>query len=585
VSDGKYAVDGEDAVNGGDAINGEDAVDDGEDAVVGEDAVDINGAVDDGKDAVDGEDAVNGGDAINGEDAVDDGEDAVVGEDAVDINGAVDDGKDAVDGEDAVNGGDAMNGEDAVDDGEDAVVGEDAVDINGAVDNGEDAMSDSDAHNCMQPRKARSYDRTMVCFYCDKTIKLNMPRHLRRVHGNEPDVARLLACRDAEEQKLGFARITNRGNFKHNCTVIETGEGDLIVGRQPTKTLTLSDKIQSYLPCVHCCVMFLKHDLWRHAQNCRFKPSADDTNPSNVVVLSRMMLRGAVQIRNSTTVNQGFKNEVLKGMRNDDITTVVLGDEIILKYGQSLHQRLGKNRAHDISQRMRQLGRLVTQINSLQNEGSRETKVSLSECLSGSMFDTVVQATCVMSVPSNSALGRPLFNNPSIGLKLGHALVKCAEVKKGIGIRQDDDNTIKEADAFLSLHKSEWTSSVSAHSLATFKFRKYNKPTELPSVSDLLKLKAYQETKMQKLTDSILLQPSYGSWRELCEVVFTRLVIFNRRRSGETAKLNLSAYENRPRWEEVATDEIKTSLTALEKQLLKRYTTVSFLVFFIFIPL
>jgi len=87
-------------------------------------------------------------------------------------------------------------------------------------------------------------------------------------------------------------------------------------------------------------------------------------------------------------------------MRNDEITEVALGDEIILKYDQGLHQRLSKTRAHDISQRIRQLGRLITQINSLQTEGSRETEVSLSECLSGSMFDTVVQETCLLSVPS-----------------------------------------------------------------------------------------------------------------------------------------------------------------------------------------
>ena len=98
------------------------------------------------------------------------------------------------------------------------------------------------------------------------------------------------------------------------------------------------------------------------------------------------------------------------------------------------------------------------------------------------MFDNVVEATSSLSLPSTSALGRPVFSNPSIGLKLGHALVKCAEIKKGLGIRQDDNGAIKDVDAFLSFHESEWTSSVSAHSLATFKhWSKYNNPIELPS--------------------------------------------------------------------------------------------------------
>ena len=437
---------------------------------------------------------------------------------------------------------------------------------------GEDANNDGDAgdlDNSTEPRKARSYDRTMVCFYCDKVIKLNMPRHLKRVHSDEADVARLLACSSAEEKKLGFARLTNRGNFKHNCNVIESGQGDLIVGRQSTKPMTLSQKIQSYLPCIYCCVLYMKHDLWRHAQKCRFR-CPDDMTCNSILIHSRMMLRGAVDIK--LDVNDKFKADVLQGMRNDCITKIVLGDAIILKYGQHLHQRLGRNRAHDISQRMRQLARLIKEMNS--GRPDEDPEVSLSECLSGSMFDNVVEATSFLSVPSTSTLGRPMFSNPSIGLKLGHALVKCAEIKKGLGIRQDDNGTIKEADAFLSQHKSEWTSSVSAHSLATFKHRKYNNPIQLPSVADLLKLKSYQESRMRKLADKLALQPSYSSWRELCEVVFTRVVIFNRRRSGEMAKLALPAYQNRPRWEEVASDEIKASLTALEKQLLKRYVPV-----------
>jgi len=62
-----------------------------------------------------------------------------------------------------------------------------------------------------------------------------------------------------------------------------------------------------------------------------------------------------------------------------------------------------------------------------------------------------------------------------------------------------------------SSQNEEWMASVSAHSLANFKHRKYNTPTDLTSVSDLLKLKAYQETKMPNLTNEQLLQPSHVS--------------------------------------------------------------------------
>jgi len=47
---------------------------------------------------------------------------------------------------------------------------------------------------------------------------------------------------------------------------MESGEGELIVGREANKEMTLREKIDAYLPCAYCCVMYLKHDLWRHAR-------------------------------------------------------------------------------------------------------------------------------------------------------------------------------------------------------------------------------------------------------------------------------------------------------------------------------
>ena len=51
--------------------------------------------------------------------------------------------------------------------------------------------------------------------------------------------------------------------------------------------------------------------------------------------------------------------------------------------------------------------------------------------------------------------------------------------------------------------------------------------------------------------------------------MYTRFVIFNKRRCGETARLLLTAFSNRPRWEQVAVDQIVNSLEPLEWNLLQ----------------
>jgi len=72
------------------------------------------------------------------------------------------------------------------------------------------------------------------------------------------------------------------------------------------------------------------------------------------------------------------------------------------------------------------------------------------------------------------------------------------------------------------------------------------------------------------LTEKLNASPCTSVWRLLSEHVFTRLVIFNKRRGGETAKLLQSAYTNRPMWQEVACDTIVDSLVPLERKLMQR---------------
>ena len=83
------------------------------------------------------------------------------------------------------------------------------------------------------------------------------------------------------------------------------------------------------------------------------------------------------------------------------------------------------------------------------------------------MFDNIVIATRSMCGIYDDSSGRPLFRNPSLGLKLGHNLAKCAALKKGVALRAADWVSVEEANNFLSLHNSEWTSRISSVSLIT----------------------------------------------------------------------------------------------------------------------
>ena len=101
------------------------------------------------------------------------------------------------------------------------------------------------------------------------------------------------------------------------------------------------------------------------------------------------------------------------------------------------------------------------------------------------------------------------------------------------------------------------------------KRRKDQTVEQLPETEDLVKLKNFQanviEQAMSHLTDS----PIYTTWRCLAQNVLARLIIFNKRRPGEVARLTLATYKGRPNWKESGHSEITASLQPLEKQLLK----------------
>ena len=165
--------------------------------------------------------------------------------------------------------------------------------------------------------------------------------------------------------------------------------------------------------------------------------------------------------------------------------------------------------------------------------------------------------------------GRYFFRIPSYAIRVGHSLTKCAKVKISKAIRENNDQTRQDAEAFQALFQSDWTDRISSLALASLKQAKYNKPEFLPVTEDLVSLGKYLRESMSQLTNDGV--PTYNEWRDLLEKTMVHLVVFNKRRANEVAKLLVTSFTNRPTWQESWNEEVSASLSALEKQLCARY--------------
>ena len=404
----------------------------------------------------------------------------------------------------------------------------------------------------------------LACLYCGKTFKHRISEHLQIMHANESEVAKAFA-KKGKERKKGILLVKNKGSFRYNTEVLKENRPGLqiIVVRRPNNRLI---KNEDFLPCIYCFGFYQKADLWRHSNNCTFKAGKDALPRSSVQAQSRILLNSAVLPDEDKYAGQILLQTL--GTVQDEIGKAIVNDKLLIRFGNVLLNKLGIRRKHDISQRLRQLGRLKIQYNH-DNEGLNKVD-QFYDLLCGQKYDSLIAAVKQLVSLRTNEEGIMVHDRPCLALRLGHNLSKLAQIKYGLALRKDDHAGQTEAESFRKLLSSEWCDEISTVALATIKTNKFNKPEIIPVTSDLVKLKEYLDSQMVKLTAVVSENPTYSEWRNLCEITLARIVLMNKRRSSEASKLLISSYQNRPNWKDTANEEILNSLSAIENKMFDR---------------
>ena len=129
----------------------------------------------------------------------------------------------------------------------------------------------------------------------------------------------------------------------------------------------------------------------------------------------------------------------------------------------------------------------------------------------------------------------------------------------------------------------EWSAKISTSCLRTLDDSKFDRITLLPLTEDLLKIRSKIKEDIKNLVTKLNDSKSLEDWRNLAEVLGTRLTIFNRRRGNEVYQMLVSKFEGRNERKKAEIEEIRSSLSPLEKRLVQRYRISYFsrIIFFI----
>ena len=240
---------------------------------------------------------------------------------------------------------------------------------------------------------------------------------MTRHHPKKEDVAVALSCPSGSaERKAVWHKLRSRGNFHHNMTVMDIGEGDFIVARKPNQSLARNVTVKDVLPCPYCRGFYRRQELWKHTTSCKLKSDEKSEMQKHIQVSSKLILLGGRK------GNNDMLNNVLATMRSDEVSDVAKSDEIILGVGKLLVEKHGIAKAQDTTQTTRELSRLLIKLRKTEHN----PQAQLLNFIVPTMFDKVMEAVktlCAFEVKN----GMQDVGTPSLALKIGYGLKKMRQ--------------------------------------------------------------------------------------------------------------------------------------------------------------
>ena len=215
---------------------------------------------------------------------------------------------------------------------------------------------------------------------------------------------------------------------------MKTG-GELVVIRRPQFGVTV--KAEDFLPCKFCYGFIYQDQLKRHVKHCKLRSDCiEDEGSSGVIKQGELLYPNKTAVEGSSVELEEF---VLRVMENDHIASVVKTDSLLLQYGSFLLCGKGAKRPSDISQSMRIIARLLIK---LREKDKKFKEYSLTDFLCPKYFDLVVECTKDLAgylSKNNDGERLPVFETPSLALKIGYGLDNILMLLHGVGIRKGNE--------------------------------------------------------------------------------------------------------------------------------------------------
>lgn len=260
----------------------------------------------------------------------------------------------------------------------------------------------------------------------------------------------------------------------------------------------------------------------------------------------------------------GRCSNIVNKMMIDNVSLEVKNDPLICEYGDRLLEKHRSDPSKDghVSQKMRELGRFVLAAKSINNNIN-----ILQDVLVPPNFNLAVQAA---KKASGFTKSKYRHVTPSLALKLGHSLKAVCGIVVGQHLKAEDEAAAARVKSFLGLIDSEWDHFVSRSAQTNLEESRWNKKDMISLTEDVMKLNIALKSTEKEAKAKLLEGPNPKAYKTLSECLLSQIILFNRRRQGEAAKIPLQIYNNRTN--EQPNEDVMKCLSKLEQDLSKDFT-------------
>lgn len=280
-------------------------------------------------------------------------------------------------------------------------------------------------------------------------------------------------------------------------------------------------------PCPYCKGFYSAANLRNHVR--LFCPFGK--KEPNLLVRSKSM-----NMKIHESASDVLRTEIFPRMNNDNISSAILFDELVIRYGNFMTMKYSSSKHHQqmIRNKIRHISRVF-----LEMKKTNPTLTDVTSIFDPSQFDAFIAA--IHNLSGFSAGG---YVTPSLGPSTVTLFTHLGNFLIAESIKRKDESLERNVERFLKLLTT--TSNALVNKSAN-DCRTQNQRTLkiiLPKKEDVKKLNDLLDSNMKEYLMGLEHNFDKKKWINLSKTVLIKLMTFNRKRPGDVEKTQLVEYGN-----------------------------------------